>query len=98
MTPARAARQGRPADGGLTHGRVTHKEHTLGSIDCFESEFMVNIPAHQCRYLVFFAEMNRDSIQSAKDKARKFNHRHLTPALRTGLSDRIKSRILNWDL
>jgi hypothetical protein len=73
-------------------------ENTDGEIDCFLSKFRVRVPANKVRYLMFFLEMNKDSIADAVAKAAKFNNRHLTNKLRRGLSDRVEHRILNWDL
>ena len=73
-------------------------ESTDARADCFLSKFSLRVPAHKVRYLMFFLEMNKDSIVDAVAKTAKFNNRHLTNQLRRGLSDRVENRILNWDL
>ena len=73
-------------------------ENTDSEPDCFLSKFKIRVPAHKTRYLMFFLEMNKDSIADAVAKTAKFNNRQLTNNLRAGLSDRIEQRILNWDL
>jgi hypothetical protein len=78
--------------------RPTSVENTDSNVDCFLSRFRIRVPAHKIRYLMLFLEMNEDSVASAEGQAAKYDQRHLTPALRTGLSPKVRSRILNWDL
>jgi hypothetical protein len=60
--------------------------------------FKVSVPKHDTRYLMFFAEMNKDSNADAVKEAKKYNDKHLSNSLLKGLSSGVKSKILNWDL
>jgi hypothetical protein len=62
------------------------------------ASFIAKIPAHSTRYLMFFAEMNQDSNAKAVHEAKKYNDRHLSNSLLKGLSNGVRSKILNWDL
>jgi len=70
---------------------------TVDGQDCVVPQFVVRIGGHQTRYLLFFAELS-DAVSDSLTSAQKFNHRHLTPGLLSGLSKGVKAKILNWDL
>jgi hypothetical protein len=78
--------------------RPTSVENTDSDVDCFLSKFRVRVPARGTRYLMFFLEMNKDSVSDAEAKAAKYDSRHLNTNLRVGLSPRVRKQILNWDL
>lgn len=70
---------------------------TPPSADCFATTFKLRVKPRRAKALMFFAEMN-DAIGGATQRADKFNRRHLNRKLLRGLGDRIKRRIVNWDL
>jgi hypothetical protein len=79
--------------------RVLETRHTDGGEpDCFASTFRIRVPGRSARSLLFFGEMNADSIGDAKQKAKKFNSRDLNAKLLKGISPKVQKRILNWDL
>ncbi|MEO8091602.1 MAG: hypothetical protein ABI726_02685 [bacterium] len=48
-------------------------------------------------YLLFFTEM-RPAIGKAKQAAEKYDHRQLSDSLLRGLDEKVRNRVLNWDL
>jgi hypothetical protein len=64
---------------------------------CVVFRFRASVPAGQARYLVFFTEM-RDSNDRAIATAARFGRAQLPDSLLEGISARVASRVLNWDL
>jgi hypothetical protein len=60
--------------------------------------YNVSVPAGATRYLMFFAQMNDESIDDAVSKADAFNPRKLSNGLLQGIPDGLQSKILNWGL
>ena len=68
-----------------------------GQSDCVGQQMRLTLGAHTTRYLLFFAEMHFTNGPAIAD-ASKYNNKNLTAALRSGLSQTVRNRILNWDL
>ncbi len=60
-------------------------------------EYEVKVPAHAARYLLFYTEMNVNPAQ-AKKSAGKYDQRSLSKGLLAGISEKVRKRILNWDV
>jgi len=65
--------------------------------DCVGQELKFTLGGGKTRYLLFYAEMHGTN-GSAITGASKYNNKNLTAALRSGLSQTVRSRVLNWDL
>jgi hypothetical protein len=76
---------------------VAIKHSDGGEPDCFLTTFKLGVKPHKVRDLMFFAEMN-NTIGAGVQKAHKFNKRHLSHKLLKGLGNRVRNRIVNWDL
>ena len=64
---------------------------------CVGQQLKFTLGAGKTRYLLFYAEMH-DTNENAILATPKYNNKHLTAALLAGISQTVKSRILNWDL
>ena len=64
---------------------------------CVVFRFRVEVPANATRYLLFFTEM-RDTNEAAIAKADRFGNVRMSSPLMDGVSNRVASRILNWNL
>jgi len=68
-----------------------------GQSDCAGQQMRLTLGAHKTRYLLFFAEMHFTNGPAIMDVS-TYNNKNLTAALRSGLSQTVRNRILNWDL
>ena len=64
---------------------------------CVVFSFRVKVPANSTRFLLFFTEM-RDTNEAAIAKAGRFGNVRRSSPLMDGVSNKIASRILNWNL
>jgi hypothetical protein len=87
---------GKSASNTVIH--VIHRPAAQQRAECLTVKFRIRVPAHEARYLMFFAEMNENSNADAVASAQKFDARHLTADLKQGLSTGAEHKILNWDL
>lgn len=67
------------------------------SSGCLGAELEVTVPARSTRYLLFFAEMNGASGR-AVSRVGAYDRRRLSAKQLSGIPDRLRGRILNWDL
>ena len=68
-----------------------------GGTGCITVSFRVSVPAGSTRYLMLFLEMHSTNDKAARS-AGKFNDRNLSSDLLSGISSKIKQRILNWNV
>jgi hypothetical protein len=86
------------ANHGVGHVHSTSDSLTHGDgAGCVLTRWGVRIPGDSTRYLMMFTEL-RATNAAAIQKAAKYNKQHLTAGLLTGISLKVKARILNWDL
>jgi hypothetical protein len=64
---------------------------------CFGVEYEVTVPANGTRYLLFFTQMNATN-NAARNRAVRFNKDLSGSEFLAGLSTRVRSKILNWDV
>lgn len=74
----------------------------LGNTDeCMVVDFTVRVPADATRYMLFFAQLHDDTgagKNAAIKDANKFNRqKSMTGALK-GISPKLYSKIVNWNL
>ncbi len=66
--------------------------------DGVAASYSLKIPAHSTRYLLAFAEMHESDTGAALDDVKKFNDAKLSKKLLKGITGKVQSKILNWDL
>jgi len=71
----------------MPHANGAHTVTENAEAMCEEAGFSRSAPAYPIR-----------GVQPTRDRGRPFNNKNLTVALRSGLSQTVRNRILNWDL
>ena len=64
---------------------------------CATVEFEIDVPANSSRYLLFYADME-PTLKKQKQAAEGWDRKGLTDELLSGISQGVRSKILNWDL
>ena len=67
---------------------------------CVSFKMRIAVPPNSTRYLLFFTEAHdnaEEGVAAARKDAKRYNDREPKKVLR-GLSDSVRSKVLNWDL
>jgi hypothetical protein len=64
---------------------------------CVAVRYRITVPARSTRFMLLFTELGLDN-GDAKAQAPKYNRQRLNDKLLVGITDKVKRRIVNWDL